>query len=220
MNADFSIVIPADAIEQIDECWGDGSKKSAFYYVGNEKVGYRWWDEAGNLAMEYGLKDNLMHGSFRTWHDNGKLCEESYYIAGKEDGIAKQYDEDGSLIGTYEMDRGTGVDLWYQGQGILAEERSLQDGNLHGYERWWNSDNQTICREQHFQSGIEHGIYREWDRYGRLRRRFPQYFVKGQKTSKRRYLRACQQDESLPKYIAAENSWERPLPSKIVAIAI
>ncbi|AFY30925.1 toxin-antitoxin system YwqK family antitoxin [Calothrix sp. PCC 7507] len=210
------MVIPQNAVEEINESWINGLKKSAFYYINQQKVGYRWWDEEGHLSMEYELKGKLMHGSFRTWHDNGMLREESNYFEGKEHGIAKQYDDEGKLIGIYEMHYGTGADLWYESDGILAEERYLKDGNRDGYERWWKSDNKTIFSEQHFKSGVEHGIHRQWNKHGRLRRAFPQYFVNGEKVTKRQYLKICLQDESLPNYVADEDNWQRHLPLSLI----
>jgi antitoxin component YwqK of YwqJK toxin-antitoxin module len=209
-------MIPQDAVEEIAEFWDNSTKKFAFYYVNSEKIGYRYWDEDGQLLMQYDIKEGKMHGSFQTWHDNGILQEDAQYIEGKEHGITKQYDYDGNLIGTYEMNHGTGADLWYSEKGLLAEERYCKNGDRDGYERWWNGNNETIFIEQHFKEGSEHGIFREWNQQGRLRRGFPKYFVNGQKVTKRQYLKACEQDESLPKFVVAENEPQRSLPRDLM----
>jgi antitoxin component YwqK of YwqJK toxin-antitoxin module len=198
-----------NALEEILMSWANGGKKSAYYYDNGEKVGYRWWDEDGHLSMEYQIEHDKMHGSFRTWHDNGTIEHETAYFEGKEHGISMQYDRDGRSIGTYEMKFGTGVDLWYQSQGIIAEERHYKDGKRDGYERWWNTDKQSIYRESHFLGGLEHGIFRVWNQQGRLCRGFPAYFVRGQKIPKRSYLKTCEHDKSLPKYLAIENNPQR-----------
>jgi antitoxin component YwqK of YwqJK toxin-antitoxin module len=179
------LIIAPDAVEKIKDFWSAGVKKSAFYFINGEKVGYRWWDKNQWLCMEYGIKNEHMHGLFRTWHDNGKLSEEGFYVDGKEHGITKQYDFDGNLIGTDKMHYGTGVDLWYSEKGILSEERYLKNGDRDGYERWWNGDNKRVSSENHFQAGVEHGIYRQWNHEGSLRRGFPQYYVNGQKVNKK-----------------------------------
>jgi len=209
-------MIPQDAVEEIAEVWDNSTNKLAFYYINSEKVGYRYWDKDGQHLMQYDIKDGKMHGSFQTWHDNGILQEDAQYIQGKEHGITRQYDYDGNLIGTYEMNHGTGVDLWYCAKGILAEERYCKNGDRDGYERWWNGDNETIFIEQHYKEGTQHGIFREWNQHGRLRRGFPQYFVNGQKVTKRQYLKACEQDESLPKFVVAENEPQRSLPRHLM----
>ncbi|BDA69972.1 hypothetical protein CAL7716_041380 [Calothrix sp. PCC 7716] len=205
-------LIPLDAIEKVIKYSINGEKESAHYYLDDEKIAYRAWHE-NQVCMEYSIKNEKMHGLFRTWHENGNLCELGFYIDGKEHGITKQYDDDGNLIGSYEMNHGTGVDLWYSAKSIISEERHLKDGKRHGYERWWYDDNKTVWREQHFKDDIEHGIYREWNQKNSLRRGFPQYYVNGQKVNKQQYLKACIQDEFLPKFQQIENHNYRELPS-------
>jgi antitoxin component YwqK of YwqJK toxin-antitoxin module len=205
-------MIPENAIEEISEYSENGIIKSAYYFVNGEKIAYRAWNE-NQICMEYEIKNEKMHGLFRTWHDNGNLCEESFYIDGKEHGINKQYDYDGNFIGSYELYHGTGIDLWYSAKGVISEERYLKDGERQGYERWWNGDNKTIYREQHFQNGREHGICREWNQKGSLRRGFPQYYVNGEKVMKAKYLKACIQDKTLPKFQEIDNCNYREIPA-------
>ena len=88
----------------------------------------------------------------------------------------------------------------------------------HGYERWWYGDNKTIWSEQHFQDGQSHGIYREWNGLS-LRRGFPRYYANGQKVNKRQYLKACEQDPSLPEFSEADNRPCRALPHELMAQA-
>ena len=54
--------------------------------------------------------------------------------------------------------------------------------------------------ELHWRKGRLHGIEREWNPKGRLRRGWPRYFVAGRRLDKRRYLRACAGDTSLPEF--------------------
>ena len=212
---DLPTSIPAQAREVIHETWERGAKKSAYYTLDEQQVGYRSWSETDQLTMEYGIRDDRMHGLFRTWHDNGQLCEVSWYEHGKEHGTTKQYDIDGTLIGTYTMVHGTGIDLWFERQGILAEERHCRDGLRHGYERWWNEDNATVWQESHYWHGLEHGIFRQWNQAGRLRRGYPRYVVAGHRVTKRQYERACRHDSTLPRIIADENIPARAMPPEV-----
>ena len=204
--------IPEHASEVITETWDDGSKRAAFYQIDGQDVAYRWWDEDGYLALEYGIQNGVMHGTFRTWYENGQICEESTYDNGKEHGISKQYDAEGNLIGAYTMEHGSGLDLWFSARGVIAEERYYVDGQRHGFERWWNSDNATIWMEGHFRHDEEHGIFREWNAQGRLCRGFPRYMVAGRKVDKRQYQRACRADPSLPPFVLSENRPQRQAP--------
>jgi hypothetical protein len=131
--------------------------------------------------------------------------------------LARQY-ADGKLIGSYRMKHGTGVDLWYWSKGCLAEERYYQDGKRHGFERWWG-DNKTVWQESHFHMDLEHGIFREWNSEGKLRRGFPQYFIQGRKVTRRKYLSAATSDATLPRFAEKDNSPRRSLPSKFMSLS-
>jgi hypothetical protein len=180
-----------------------------------QTVGYRVRDDHGRLVQEFALKDGLLHGLERHWAPDGMLEFETCYVEGLEHGTAKQW-LDGRLLGTYRMDGGTGVDLWRHADGTLAEERHCMGGDRHGFERWWNGDDRTVWLEGHYQRGKPHGILREWNRRARLRRGYPQYFVDGDRVTKRQYLKAAAADPSLPLFREADNLPERPLPREYV----
>src|SRR5262249_40094275 len=192
-------VIPPKARERVVRRHETGFKQVATYYLNRKLVGHRSWDDEGNLAVEYAIRNNVKHGLFRSYHSNGVANRVTTFVEGKEHGTSRQYDETGKLIGTYRMRYGTGVDLWYIAPGELSEERYIRDGKRNGYERWWNTDH-TVWEENHFLDDVEHGIKRAWNNRGRLRRGYPQFFIRGVRVTKRNYLRACEQDPSLPVY--------------------
>lgn len=161
------------------------------------------------------MKGNLMHGPFREFDSEGRLEHQSFYHLGKEHGLARQY-ADGKLIGTYRMKHGTGADLWYFSKGCLSEERYYQDGRRHGFERWWDLDNKTVWQESHFCMDVQHGIFREWNFQGKLRRGFPQYFIQGRKVTRRKYLSAAKSDPTLLPFVEKDNLPRRSLPSKLM----
>lgn len=206
-------LIPDAAREVIQKTFEDGAKWTAYYELDGERIGFRSWDEDGNLDMEYQMRDGIMHGSFRTYWDNGLISEVAIYIHGKEHGVSKQYDHTGALIGSYTMNHGTGIDLWFERKGVLAEERHYLDGQRHGHERWWTGDNATISEEEHFHHGKAHGIFRRWNAKGKLRRGFPRYFVSGEQVTKRQYERARRTDPTLPPFLIEDNAPQRTLPS-------
>jgi len=206
-------IIPPEAREKIVKRHEKGFKQVALYYLDRKLVGHRSWDDQGNLAIEYAIRDNLKHGPFRGYHSNGIASWVTTFVDGKEHGISRQYDQTGKLIGTYRMRYGTGVDLWYSAPGELSEERYVRDGKWNGYERWWITDH-TVYAENHFLDDVEHGIKREWNARAGLRRGYPQYFIRGARVTKRDYLRACQQDPSLPVY-RKEDDIPKRTPSKL-----
>jgi antitoxin component YwqK of YwqJK toxin-antitoxin module len=203
--------IPDAAVEVITERYDSGAKQRATYLIDGKEIGFRWWEESGALGIEFGLKDSVKHGLYRDWFSDGTLSEDAWYHEGKEHGEHRQF-LDGVVIATCTMVHGTGLDLWYNEPGVLAEERAMLDGERHGFERWWTGDNQTIYEESHFYHGTEHGIFRQWNRKGRLSRGYPRYYVNGQRVTKRQYLRACLTDLTLPPFDAADNDPHRNLP--------
>lgn len=210
----YTSPIPDDAVEVIMERYENGSKQRAAYFVDGKEIGFRFWDESGALAIEFGLKDGLKHGLYRVLDSEDELSEVATYVEGKEHGETIQYCN-GERIGSYVMDHGTGVDLWFCSPGILSEERHYLDGERHGFERWWNCDNQTVNEESHFWKGIQHGIFRQWNPQHKLRRGYPQYFIHGQRVTKRQYLRACVTDPTLPPFVAEDNNPTRRLPRRV-----
>ena len=204
-------IIPKAAVERIVRRHGNGSKADADYYLRRKKVGRRCWDHEGRLEMEYGLNNGLMHGPFRVFHENGAVLHETRYVAGREHGLSRQYDEHGVPIGTYKMNHGTGVDLWFIALGELSEERHFKNGHIHGFERWWNN-RRTVWEERHFKDSLDHGIQRQWNRKGVLKRGFPKYFILGKAVSKRDYIKACKTDPSPPVFREQDNKPYRKLP--------
>lgn len=209
--------IPENAVEVIDKVYEDGSSERALYRVDGKDLGFRYWNPSGALVWEVGLKDGIYHGSFRRWYDNGQVEQDSSYIEGKEHGETKQYDPHGVQIGSYLMDYGTGLDLWFCSRGILSEERQYLNGERHGYERWWRcewrDEKQMVWEESHFWHGVEHGIFRRWNKLGKLHRGYPQYFVNGKRLNKRHYVSVCRKDPTLPPFVADDNFPIRQLPT-------
>jgi len=206
--------IPDDAEEVIVETYETGRKQKATYRLDGQEIGSRFWNPSGVLVMECTFNNGVRHGLCRTWHDNGQLEEYSTYYEGKEHGTSIQYDWDGTPIGSYTMNDGTGVDVWFAGPGVLSEEREYHDGKLHGYERWWAHDNETVYQERHFWNDVEHGIFREWNTQQKLRRGFPQYYIMGKRVNKRQYERACRNDPTLPPFNTEDNQPFRKLPKE------
>jgi hypothetical protein len=141
-------------------------------------------------------------------------------VEGLEHGTARQWAEDGTLVGTYEMDHGSGLDLWWTsaseaGTWHLSEARNMLAGDRHGFEWWIDVDQRGADRESHFADGLEHGIQRDWNSAGRLRRGYPKYYVNGHRANKRQYLRAAKLDSSLPPFREEDNRPERQFPPEV-----
>lgn len=209
---EYDSSIPATATERVIERYPDGRTKRAEYLVEGEVVGIRQFHPAGEPQDEYALRNGVWHGIQYRWDVPGKLLSATPYVDGVEHGTARQWADDGTLIGTYTMRHGTGLDLWWQesdGAIYLAEARYLKDGRPHGCEWWINEDQQTVSRESHFWEGELHGIERQWNHRGRLRRGFPRYYIHGQRVTRTQYIRARAADATLPPFARDDNDPRR-----------
>jgi hypothetical protein len=131
-------------------------------------------------------------------------------------GWAKQFDSRGRLIFESHFRHGTGTDYWCDDRGGLSEGHPMVAGKPSGRERWWY-DGTTVSSETDWLEGAWHGIKREWTK-GRLDRGYPQFFVRGERISKRGYVAAARRDPTLPPYRPEDDSPKRRLPERFVEL--
>ncbi len=221
MEAVYRSSIPETAEERITRVYPDGSKQQAEYWLAGERVGVRSFFETGELETDIGLRGDRYHGIFYRWDAPGMLVSATPYHVGLEHGTAYQWSPDGALLGSYTMEHGTGLDLWWHecsdGTRSLSEARYYHNGQRHGFEWWICSDQQCVSEEGHYAENNPHGILRQWNRQGKLRRGYPQYYVRGERVTKARYLRACRDDPSLPLFRPEDNLPAREFPAEVAA---
>ena len=204
------------------------NKQRVEYVLDGEVVGFRWFSEDGTAGTENPIKNGVMHGNmhyFEVGADGSRKSSFSEpYRNGLAHGIAKQYSDDGKLIGTYTMKRGTGWDLWRNRKDfgrspvhVLSEARYVKGGNWHGFEWWLEEDQKSVQQEAYFWANLQHGIRREWNGAGKLKRGYPQYWVNNKQVSKRQYLRACAKDSNLPPFREIDNHPKRNFPPEVLA---
>jgi hypothetical protein len=76
-------------------------------------------------------------------------------------------------------------------------------------------DETSVFMERHFQRGVLHGIRRDWNVHGRLRRGYPKYYVRGEQVCKRQYVRAAAADPTLPPFRVEDNNPGRVFPAEL-----
>ena len=219
--------IPKSAQERVVSSHkSNGMKHRVDYIVDGKLVGFRQFNEEGEIEFERPLRDGLTHGTVYMFHGDinrsGEITFSEPHKNGLAHGTARQWSEhDGSLIGTYSMKHGTGLDLWRNWSYVtkaeyLSEARYIKSGKWHGFE-WWINEDQALNKENHFQEDLQHGILREWNASGKLRRGYPKYWVANVQVSKRKYLAACVKDASLPLFQEADNQPQRIFPPEVLA---
>ncbi len=193
------------------------AKFKAEYRLGGKLVGIRNFDESGERYSELPHRNGKLHGVVRRF-ESGRLTFDEPYRDGLPHGVAHQWTEDGALLGTYAMNRGTGIDIWRQvlsGRTSVSEIRHLKDGKWHGFEWWLQADRWAVCQERHFSHNQLHGIDRSWNSRGGLRRGYLRYWVEGKRVTKRQYLRARVKDSSLPPFRLSDNQPGRAFLRKL-----
>ena len=192
----------------------------AEYVLNDEVVGIRQFDEQGHLEFERPMKEGVTHGVHYGCED-GIVTLAEPFRRGLAHGTARQWSNDGELIGTYSMKNGTGLDLWRikadwgNGRIYLSEARYLKEGKWHGFEWWLNDDQKSVDNENHFWENLQHGIQRSWNNQNRLRRGYPRYWVRNVRVSKRKYLRECVRDPNLPPYRSVYDLPARTFPPEV-----
>jgi antitoxin component YwqK of YwqJK toxin-antitoxin module len=210
--------IPESAEERVTARYDNGAKLRAEYWLDGVRVGVRDFFESGELSSETPLRGDHYHGMVYRWDLPGLLISATPYHDGLEHGTAHQWSFDGRYLGSYTMEYGSGLDLWRSECGgaiRLSEARSYRDGRLHGFEWWICADQRSVYEEGHYLEGQPHGILRQWNRHGRLRRGYPQYYVHGKRVTRRQYLRACRDDASLPRFQPEDNLPARSFPPEV-----
>jgi antitoxin component YwqK of YwqJK toxin-antitoxin module len=207
--------IPAGAAEEVIERYPSGARKTSRYIAGGQIVVARSFYESGRTELETPRRDGLRHGIEYQWDDAGRLRSAIPYRRGLEHGTSRQWGPDGALIGTYEMQDGTGVDLWHgiaaDGSVYLSEVRHCRHGERHGIEWLINEDQRSVYREMTYRDGVEHGILREWEADGVLNPGRPAFFVLGTAVTLNEYQDRSADDPSLPPYRPADDRPQRCL---------
>lgn len=223
MKHRYKSSIPIQATERITQRHDNNNKAEAEYILSNDVVGKRLFYEDGTIEFDYAIRDGEPHGYAYRFYESGKMMQAVPYRSGQEHGTIKQWSEDGDLLGTYDMDKGTGVDLWWQedddGLPFLAEVRYTEDGQTHGPEWWLYEDQEHVYIERHWKEGQLHGIEREWqeddDELIDLLDGYPKYWVEGEEVTKTAYNSARRKDKSLPSYRKKDDKAYRQFPDEI-----
>ena len=212
--------IPPEAEARVEAPGSEGSERVVAYYLDGELVGRRYYNR-DELEDETPYRRSIKEGMAYRWHRPGRLLSACPYANGLPHGIARQWDEHGRYIGSYAMDRGTGVDLWWNttvaddGSVALSEVHYTRGGCAHGVEWWLNLDGQSVWHERFHWDGAWHGIERQWNAKGRLHRGYPAYWISSERVTKRQYERACVADETLRRYQADDNDPHREFPPEV-----
>jgi hypothetical protein len=181
--------------------------------LGSRRLGRLIWSRDGALMHEQPLDaQGRAHGIEIEYDDSGAVVWCATWVHGSMDGPVVQLDERGVPVLVTGFEGGRGTDLWMS-CGQISEVRELLDGAPHGLLRW--GDPTRPSEEGYFVRGQRHGIFREWESDGRLRKGFPRYYLDDARVSRRVYEAARVEDPSLRPYVAREDVNRRAMPEAV-----
>ena len=221
INSSYVSSIPADSRDE-DITGKPGSvrrKVTKNYYLGKSYVGMRVYSKAGLIERECSYQNGQRHGWQYDWYENGQLLSAIPYSNGREHGTASIWGTSGALLGTYTMDHGTGIDLWWielDGKAQLTEARVVVDNKMDGYEYWFRwGEPGVLKKEKWWSNGELHGIEREWTDRDNLRSGFPKYYVRGHEVDRHAYDHEQSADSILRPYAEEDDRPFRTFPPEV-----
>ena len=102
-------------------------------------------DETEKVKIVMHFKNGKEDGLRKNWHDNGQLMYEYNYREGKQEGLQKQWHRNGQLWAEFNCREGKKDGLWKEWNqfGQLMKTKKFKKGELK-YEKCWNEDGHEI----------------------------------------------------------------------------
>lgn len=114
---------------------------------------FRTRDEEGNVKQLFQYKNGLLEGKFTQFQKNGLSEFETHYKNGREDGVRKEFDEEGKLVSRlfYVEDRLSEVTSFHP-NGQEKCFSPFYDDLLHGTQEYYNDKGKLIANI-HWENG-------------------------------------------------------------------
>jgi len=141
--------IKLEEFHEVDE--GIGSAKFTGYRTPEGDIvkhGPYCWTAAGDLAREEGeCQHGWRDGTWREYHDNGKLACVSEYREGEQHGRQTRWYEDGTLESevNFEDNHPHGLARYYHPNGVLREETEYEYDFRNGRCTVWDESGTIIA---------------------------------------------------------------------------
>ena len=110
-------------------------KNGLYYHKSTEKLYSGYFN---NKYNKFTLREGILDGLYKIYHENGQLKHEGTYKDDKVDGLVKFYYENGQLKeeGTYKDGKLDGTYKWYHKNGQLKSERTYKDDEVINYKEY------------------------------------------------------------------------------------
>lgn len=120
--------------------------------------------ENGKLLYEGQFKDDVPYGTFKYYHDNGKLKSVSEFVQGVHKVKATIYYESGRKAseGMFVDQQKDGEWRYYNQNDSLLKVENYKDGTKSGLWKTFSSDNGLLLEECEYSNGQRNGVYRTY----------------------------------------------------------
>lgn len=139
----------------------------------------RTYYKNGRPYQEVPFVGGKINGIIREWHRSGALAREVPMKDGQRHGVCKQWNNKGELLGTFEMNMGSGISKQWYPNGQLEFEASVINETFTGRLRHWNEHGQLTAEN---------------------------FFLNNKKVAKAEYDREQESDPDLPAYADADET--------------
>ena len=133
----------------------------------------RTFHRNGRVFQEVPFVGGKINGVLREWHRNGVLVKEVPMKDGVRHGICKQWNDKGELLGTFEINMGTGISKQWFPNGQSEFEATIVDEKFTGRMRRWDEDG-NLVQETFFQ-GNKMASREEYQRVAEANPSLPSY---------------------------------------------
>lgn len=118
-----------------------------------------YYFESKLLLAEEPYLDNKLHGTRRTFYEDGRLNDEEHYLEAKREGLFKSYYDSPQLRfeGTYVNDYAEGTHTMYYDDGVTWATYPYVNGQYHGVTLSYYQ-NTKKRRLNTYDNGIQHGL--------------------------------------------------------------
>ena len=106
-----------------------------------------WWAD-GKPMQRIELRNGLRHGRYQQWWKTGQELFDKHFVAGKQHGEQKQWSTEGTLLGSYKMNHGTGTETTWNLDGSMRTVTERVDGLQHGSSVIYDKAGSVLWKER------------------------------------------------------------------------
>ena len=148
----------------LDSLWRfydeEGKLTLEIEYLQGKKNGYRTTYQGDEITREH-FEEDIKQGDTYLLYANQSVKSKIPFVNGLEEGIARDYDEEGNLI-----------QLVHYKKGYVIERERINRFNSNqqrqGKWKWFFDDEFTVKMEGSYKNGLKNGYWKEFDRDGNL----------------------------------------------------